>query len=217
MPSDAISISPETAKQLDSTALLRRLLQKGNMQMRPVTLPEGWHKKDMGVFIGFYSPPGGRERTLSALLPDTPKSYRIVTREHPEGIPLTDGEEKHLARDDCSSAGTHRDQSHGSGHLHRPLHSHPAHRHPHRKRNRGSPVGTADDTSRQFLSEVHRRGTGQSHECHRHGEKPCLGCLRRINPWLPLLLLEHLPHVLLQPEADSCRHCCLGGLCHTHP
>ena len=58
MPSDAISISPETAKQLDSTALLRRLLQKGNMQMRPVTLPEGWHKKDMGVFIGFYSPPG---------------------------------------------------------------------------------------------------------------------------------------------------------------
>jgi len=99
MPSDAISISPETAQQLDSTALLRRLLQKGNMQMRPVTLPEGWHKKDMGVFIGFYSPPGGRERTLSALVPDTPKSYRIVTREHPEGIPLREGEEKRIARE----------------------------------------------------------------------------------------------------------------------
>ncbi|MCR5175506.1 MAG: NHLP bacteriocin export ABC transporter permease/ATPase subunit, partial [Anaerovibrio sp.] len=99
MPTDSIEISPENAKQLDSVGVLRRLVQKGNMQMRLVTLPNDWYTKDTGVLIGFFSPPGGKERTLCALIPDTPKSYRIVTKDNVQGVPLTDEVEEFLARD----------------------------------------------------------------------------------------------------------------------
>ena len=99
MPTDTIGITEENAKGLDYVALLRRLMQKGNMQMRLVTLPAGWHKKDTGVMLGFYTPPGAKEKVLAAFLPDTPESYRIVFREHPEGIPLTDEETSRIAND----------------------------------------------------------------------------------------------------------------------
>ena len=99
MPADIISINAENAKGLDTVAILRRLIQKGNMQMRLVKLPEGWHKKDTGVFLGFYTPPGSSEKELAALVPETPESYRIILRRQPQGIPLTDGELEHLASD----------------------------------------------------------------------------------------------------------------------
>ncbi|MBQ1807969.1 MAG: hypothetical protein IIZ87_00350, partial [Selenomonas sp.] len=73
MPTDTISISEETARDLDYVALLRRLMQKGNMQMRLVTLPENWYKKDTGVMIGFYTPPGAAEKEMAAFIPETPE------------------------------------------------------------------------------------------------------------------------------------------------
>ena len=54
MPIDNISIAPELTDKLDQIGLLRRLMQKGNMQMRFINLENGWHKKDSGVMIGYY-------------------------------------------------------------------------------------------------------------------------------------------------------------------
>ena len=92
MPTDTIAIGEETASALDGTALLFRLMHKGNMQMRMVTLPAGWHRKDTGVMMGFYTPPGGGGKELAAFIPDTPESYRIIRRKEPGGRPLTDEE-----------------------------------------------------------------------------------------------------------------------------
>ncbi|MBQ1614930.1 MAG: NHLP bacteriocin export ABC transporter permease/ATPase subunit [Selenomonas sp.] len=99
MPTDTISISEETARDLDYVALLRRLMQKGNMQMRLVTLPENWYKKDTGVMIGFYTPPGAAEKEMAAFIPETPERYRIVLRQRPEGILLTDAEAGRIGKD----------------------------------------------------------------------------------------------------------------------
>ncbi len=98
MPTDNLGISEEKAKELETVGLLRAMTQKGNMQMRLVTLPEGWYKKDTGVMIGFYSGADGRKE-LAALIPETPEKYRIVLRQKPEGIPLTDEEARNLAPD----------------------------------------------------------------------------------------------------------------------
>ena len=56
MPTENIKISHEMTKKLDQLRILRRLIQKGNMQMRLVTLAKNWYKKD-SVFhltVGFF-------------------------------------------------------------------------------------------------------------------------------------------------------------------
>ena len=72
MPTESIAISEENASGLDYVSLLRRLLQKGNMQMRLVTLHEDWQKKDTGTMIGFYTPEEGGHKELAAFIPETP-------------------------------------------------------------------------------------------------------------------------------------------------
>ena len=62
MPTENIGVSGDMAKRLDQVGILRRLSQKGNMQLRLVTLPEGWHKQDVGVMIGYW----GEEKKLAA-------------------------------------------------------------------------------------------------------------------------------------------------------
>ena len=74
MPTENIKISHEMTKKLDSLRILRRLMQKGNMQMRLVTLAENWHKKDSGVLIGYF------EKNLAVFLPSSPGNYKIFTR-----------------------------------------------------------------------------------------------------------------------------------------
>ena len=86
MPTDNIKISPEMTKKLDQIRILRRLMQKGNMQMRLVTLVEGWHKKDSGILVGYY----GEEKNLAVLLPNAPGNYKLVTRQFTDGIKVTD-------------------------------------------------------------------------------------------------------------------------------
>ncbi|MBR1761603.1 MAG: NHLP bacteriocin export ABC transporter permease/ATPase subunit [Schwartzia sp.] len=95
MPTENISLSADMAKRLDPVGILRRLAQKGNMQLRLVTLPDDWHKKDIGVMVGYL----GEEKHLAALLPESPERYRAVTAAHPEGIPVTDGTAEEIAKD----------------------------------------------------------------------------------------------------------------------
>ena len=85
MPTDNIKISPDMTKKLDQIRILRRLMQKGNMQMRLVTLVDDWHKKDSGIFIGYY----GKEKTLAVFIPTAPGNYKLVTRKNPDGIKIT--------------------------------------------------------------------------------------------------------------------------------
>ena len=95
MPTENIGISSDTATRLDQVGILRRLSQKGNMQLRLVTLPDDWHKKDVGVMLGYW----GEEKKLAALIPDAPDRYRAITAEHPEGIPVTDETAQEVAGD----------------------------------------------------------------------------------------------------------------------
>ena len=97
MPHENIGLDEENCRKLDETAILRRLMQKGNMQMRLVTLPDDWHKKDTGVLLGFYVGEKGKE--IAALIPETPESYRMFVPEHPEGIVLTETEIRHIEKD----------------------------------------------------------------------------------------------------------------------
>ncbi len=95
MPADNIAISDDTAKRLDQVGLLRRLAHKGNLQLRLVTLPEGWHKKDVGVMLGYF----GEKKSLAALIPETPEGYRLVTAAYPAGIPVDDATAKEIWED----------------------------------------------------------------------------------------------------------------------
>lgn len=95
MPTENITIGEEMASKLDQVGILRRLMQKGNMQMRLVTLPKDWYKSDTGVLIGFY----GEQKKLAALLPDEPNHYKIYTRDNQNGIALDAVQAKNLAKD----------------------------------------------------------------------------------------------------------------------
>ena len=95
MPTEDIKIAPELTRKLDQIRLLRRLLQKGNMQMRLITLVKDWYKKDSGVIIGYY----GKEKTLSAFIPAAPGNYKLVTKNSPEGIQIDDDVAKEIAKD----------------------------------------------------------------------------------------------------------------------
>ncbi len=86
MHSRDIQLAPEVAKRLDQLGLIRRLVQKGGMRMRLVTLPGDWYTGDCGVLLGYY----GEKKQLVAFLPESTDRYRMVTREHPEGVPVTE-------------------------------------------------------------------------------------------------------------------------------
>ncbi|MBR3622552.1 MAG: NHLP bacteriocin export ABC transporter permease/ATPase subunit [Selenomonadaceae bacterium] len=98
MPTDSIHVGENAANSLDEVALLRRLAQKGGMQMRLVTLEDGWHKKDTGVIIGFYQRKGG-EKSLAAIIPVNPERYRVYLFDRQEGFDLTDDEIGNISKD----------------------------------------------------------------------------------------------------------------------
>ena len=82
MPADNIKLAPEIIGKLDRFGLIRRLFQKGNMQIRLVKLKDDWYKQDCGVLLGYY----GEKKNLAAIIPKTPTNYILVTRDFPEGI-----------------------------------------------------------------------------------------------------------------------------------
>ena len=85
MPVENIIIAENMVKKLDPVGLLNRLVQKGNMQIRYISLPIDWYKKDMGVMIGYY----GINKELAAFVPETPNTYKMVTFQQPNGIRVT--------------------------------------------------------------------------------------------------------------------------------
>lgn len=86
MPTDNIKLEAEIVRKLDQIRLIRRLVQKGNMQMRLIELVENWHKNDSGVIIGYY----GEHKTLSVFVPTAPGKYKLVNTDKPEGFAITD-------------------------------------------------------------------------------------------------------------------------------
>ena len=85
MPTENINLSPESVKRLDQLGIIRRLVIKGNMQMRMVELEKDWYNFDCGVMLGYY----GEKKDIVALLPTSPKSYVMVNKEHQLGTPVT--------------------------------------------------------------------------------------------------------------------------------
>ena len=86
MPANNLQVAPEVVKKLDQVGLIRRLVQKGNMQMRLVTLEGDWFQKDSGVFIGYF----GDKKELAAFIPQSPDVYKLITAKNPDGILIDD-------------------------------------------------------------------------------------------------------------------------------
>ncbi len=74
------------AARLDPVTLLRKYAENGGMRLRLARLEHGWHESDSGVLIGF----SGKEREVSALLPDSSGSYRIFNSSNPHGALVND-------------------------------------------------------------------------------------------------------------------------------
>ena len=81
-----LNINTEITKKLDQVGLLRRLIQKQNMQIRFVSLTKDWYKLDSGILIGYY----GEKKQLAALIPTAPGKYKMVTKDFPDGLQITD-------------------------------------------------------------------------------------------------------------------------------
>lgn len=86
MPTENIKLDAELVRRLDQIRLIKRLIQKGNMQMRLIELVDDWHKNDSGVIIGYF----GEEKMLSVFVPTAPGKYKLVTKNKPDGVPITD-------------------------------------------------------------------------------------------------------------------------------
>lgn len=84
MPTDRIFIEPPIAKRLDQVNLLKRLINKGNMNIRLVSLGKNWYSQDCGTLLGYY----GENKELVALMPSSSHSYKMVSAKNPEGIPV---------------------------------------------------------------------------------------------------------------------------------
>ena len=95
MPAEHVSIAPEIVHRLDPLAIVRCLMQKGNMQMRLVKLADDWYEKDSGTLLGYY----GKKKELAAIFQIRPGHYRIVTQSCPEGKALTEAMAKELQQD----------------------------------------------------------------------------------------------------------------------
>ncbi len=95
MPTDNINIPVDVAKRLDQLGIIRRLVNKGNMQMRLVELDKTWYKFDCGVMLGYY----GEKKALVALIPTSPKSYIMVSKDKPLGIPITEDVAANIDKD----------------------------------------------------------------------------------------------------------------------
>lgn len=65
--------------------IIRRLVQKGNMQLRLVELSRDWHTFDCGIMLGYY----GEKKKIVALIPNSPRSYEMISWDRPYGLPVT--------------------------------------------------------------------------------------------------------------------------------
>ena len=88
MPDIVARLQPELVNKLDGFGLMQRLAQKGGMWYRLITLDKDWYLGDSGVILAYYQ--DGEEKELAACVPQSEKSYRLITYKRPEGIPITE-------------------------------------------------------------------------------------------------------------------------------
>ena len=86
MPYVDSNLNPEIIKKLDQVGLLRRLVQKQNIQIRLVELTRDWYQKDSGIIIGY----SGKEKTISAFIPTAPGKYQLINKSSPNGETITE-------------------------------------------------------------------------------------------------------------------------------
>lgn len=85
LPTETIAISKESARGMDEVALLHRLAQKGNIEIRLINLPKTWQSKDMGALLGFCAPTDKSAKEITALIPVDEGNYRLYSRSYPTG------------------------------------------------------------------------------------------------------------------------------------
>ena len=95
MPPADLTLNPDVLKKLDQVGVIRRMIQKQNMQVRFVTLTKGWYKKDSGVLIGYY----GENKILAAIIPTATDKYKIVTKDFPDGLPVDEETSQKIDKD----------------------------------------------------------------------------------------------------------------------
>ncbi len=76
METGDLSLPPEVARHLSDEALVKRLMNKAGMRMRPVLLERGWQTKDCGVLLVT------KDGRYYAAVPTGPSQYRLYG---PEG------------------------------------------------------------------------------------------------------------------------------------
>ena len=95
MPAVDVSINADILKKLDQVGVMRRMMQKQNMQMRFVSLTKNWFHKDSGYLIGYY----GEKKELAAIIPTAPDKYKVVTKNFPEGLEVDEEISKKISQD----------------------------------------------------------------------------------------------------------------------
>lgn len=68
-----LSLPPEVARHLSDEALVKRLMNKAGMRMRPVLLESGWQTKDCGVLLVT------KDGRYYAAVPTGPSQYRLYS------------------------------------------------------------------------------------------------------------------------------------------
>ena len=86
MPYVNFTLKAELMKKLDNVGILRRFMLKQNIYIRLVDLTRDWYKNDSGVIIGYF----GTEKKLCALIPQSAEKYKLITKENPDGVPVTE-------------------------------------------------------------------------------------------------------------------------------
>ena len=85
LPVENITMRQSLSDRMDKHELLHRLVQRGNMMLRPVELKDNWYLSDSGTMVAYY----GERRQLVALLPEDENSYRMVSAFDPNGKRVT--------------------------------------------------------------------------------------------------------------------------------
>ena len=95
MPTENITLQANITKKLDQLGLIHRLMQKGNMQMRLVSLTKDWFTQDSGIMIGYF----GKNKELAAIIPVEPNKYKMITKSNPHGLEINEEIAQNIDKD----------------------------------------------------------------------------------------------------------------------
>lgn len=93
MDAEVVDLPADILKQLHGLSLLKRLVNKGGMQIRRVRLENDWYTKDSGVFFAWHG------ADIVAVIPESPGKYRAYSKKNPLGDFLTETKASELSDD----------------------------------------------------------------------------------------------------------------------